>query len=130
VQDSLGNWYQAARTLYQWDNGLVVKDWRYVVRICNIDVSNMVGQSSAADLIVLMSRALDRIPNLRAGRPVFYMNRTVYSMLRVQALNKSANAVTIEKGLNQFGDATTWASFQGVPMRKVDQILNTEARVV
>jgi hypothetical protein len=44
VQDANGNYYQALRSLYQWDNGLVVKDWRYVVRICNIDVSNL-GQS-------------------------------------------------------------------------------------
>ncbi len=130
ITDANGGRFQAYRSRFQWKNGLAVKDWRYVVRIANIDVSNLVGQSSAADLIAFMSRALDRIPNLRAGRAVFYMNRTVYSMMRIQALNKSANAVTIESGLNQFGDATTWASFQGVPLRKVDQILNTEARVV
>jgi hypothetical protein len=130
VIDANGGRFQAYRSHFQWKNGLAVKDWRYVVRICNIDVSNLVSDSSAADLVKLMSRALDRVPNLRAGRAVFYANRTVYSMLRIQALNKSSNAVTIESGLNQFGDATTWASFQGVPLRKVDQILNTEARVV
>jgi hypothetical protein len=107
-----------------------VKDWRYVVRICNIDVSNLVGESSAADLIKLMSRALDRIPNLGFGRPVFYMNRTVYSMLRIQALNKSQNVLGVEKGLNQFGTAAAWLSFEGVPLRTVDALLNTEARVV
>lgn len=121
---------QALATQYQWKNGLVVKDWRYVVRICNIDVSNLVGESSAADLIKLMSRALDRIPNLNFGKPVFYMNRTVYSMLRIQALNKSQNVLAIEKGLNQFGTAAAWMSFEGVPLRKVDALLNTEARVV
>lgn len=130
VTDADGNFFQAARTLYQWDNGLVVKDWRYAVRICNIDASNLVAESSAADLIKLMSRALDRIPVLNKGRAAFYMNRTVYSMLRIQALNKSANAVTIETGLNQFGTASRWAAFQGVPLRKVDRLLNTEARVV
>ena len=29
--------FQALRTHYQWKNGLAVKDWRYVVRICNIN---------------------------------------------------------------------------------------------
>lgn len=130
VQDANGGWYQAMRSLYQWKNGLVVKDWRYVIRICNINTANLVAESSAADIIKLMSRALDRIPNMGMGRAAFYMNRTVYSMLRIQALNKSANAVTIEKGLNQFGTPTSWASFEGVPLRKVDQLLNTEARVV
>lgn len=130
VYDSNQNPYQAFQTHYQWKNGLVVKDWRYVVRICNINTANLVAESGAADLVKLMSRALDRIPNMTMGRASFYMNRTVYSMLRVQALNKSQNAIAIESGLNQFGKASSWASFQGVPLRRVDQILNTEARVV
>ena len=130
VWDSSGARYQAYRTHYQWKNGLVVKDWRYVVRICNINTANLVAQSSAADLISLMSRSLDRIPNFGMGRPVFYMNRTVYSMLRIQALNKSNYALSVEKGLSQFGTAMSWLTFNGVPLRRVDQLLNTEARVV
>lgn len=130
VPDANGNFYQALRTLYQWKNGLVVKDWRYVVRIANINVANLVAESAAADLVKLMSRALDRIPNLNMGRPAFYMNRTVYSMLRVQALNKSQNAISIRDAMDQFGTAAKWTDFLGVPLRKVDQLLNTEARVV
>lgn len=129
VPDASNNFYQALRTLYQWKNGLVVKDWRYVVRICNINTANLVAESAAADLVKLMSRALDRIPNLAMGRAAFYMNRTVYSMLRVQALNKSQNAINIRDAMTQFGQAAKWADFMGVPLRKVDQILNTEARV-
>lgn len=130
VWDSNGGRYQAYRTHYQWKNGLVVKDWRYVVRICNINTANLVANTSAADLIALMSRALDRIPNFGMGKPVFYMNRTVYSILRLQALNKSNYALSVEKGLSQFGTAMNWLSFNGVPLRRVDQLLNTEARVV
>jgi hypothetical protein len=130
VYDGANNPYQALQTHYQWKNGLVVKDWRYVVRICNINTANLVAQSSAADLVILLSRALDRIPNWAMGKAAFYMNRTVYSMLRVQALNKSQAVLTVEKGLNQFGTAMSWLSFQGVPLRRVDQLLNTEARVV
>ncbi|CAB5162068.1 major capsid protein, partial [uncultured Caudovirales phage] len=98
VWDSNGGRYQAYRTHYQWKNGLVVKDWRYVVRIANIDTT-ITSNNLAADLIALMSRALDRIPNFGMGRPVFYMNRTVYSILRLQALNKSNYALSVEKGL-------------------------------
>lgn len=130
VYDSNNNPYQAYQTHYQWKNGLVVKDWRYVVRICNINTSNLVANTSAADLVALMSRALDRIPNFGMGRFAFYMNRTVYSILRLQALQKSNYALSIEKGLNQFGTPQSWMSFEGVPLRRVDQILNTEARVV
>jgi len=130
VYDSSNNPYQAYQTHYQWKNGLVVKDWRYVVRIANIDTTNLVAESSAADLVKLMSRALDRIPNFGMGRAAFYMNRTVYSMLRIQALNKSQNAIDVAQGLNQFGTPQSWTQFEGVPLRRVDQILNTESRVV
>jgi hypothetical protein len=130
VTDASGNYYQALRSLYQWKNGLCVKDWRYIVRICNINTANLIAESSAADVVKLMSRALDRIPSLGMGRAAFYMNRTVYSMLRIQALNKSVNAVKIEEALNQFGSPARMATFEGVPLRRCDQLLNTEARVV
>jgi len=130
VYDSSNNPYQAYQTHYQWKNGVVVKDWRYVVRIANINVTNLVAESSAADLVKLMSRALDRIPNFSMGRAALYMNRTVYSMLRIQALNKSQNAIDVVQGLNQFGTPQSWTQFEGIPLRRVDQILNTEARVV
>lgn len=130
VYDSNNNPYQAYQTHYQWKNGLVVKDWRYIVRICNINTANLVANTAAADLIALMSRAMDRIPNFGMGRASFYMNRTVYSILRLQALQKSNYALSVEKGLNQFGTPTSWLSFEGVPLRRVDQLLNTEARVV
>jgi hypothetical protein len=136
VPDANGNMFQALRALYQWENGLVVKDWRYVVRIANINVADLVGQSAtqaaaaATQIINLMVRAQDRIPNLSMGRAVYYANRTVYSMLRVAALNKSSNVVTIEAATNQFGNAYKMTSFLGIPLRKVDQLLNTESRVV
>lgn len=136
VPDANGNFFQALRALYQWKNGVAVKDWRYVVRIANINVSDLTGQSgtqaaSAATAIInLMSRALDRVPNLGMGKPTFYMNRTIFSMLRVAALNKSNAALAIEQAMTQFGTPAKWTTFLGVPLRKVDQLLNTESRVV
>lgn len=136
VPDASGNYYQALRTLYQWKNGLVVKDWRYVVRICNVNVTDLTttattqASTAATEIIKLMSRAIDRIPNMSMGRPAFYMNRTVLSMLRIMALNKSTNALSIDDALNQFGGTQKQTNFLGIPLRKVDQLLNTEARVV
>ena len=132
VQDANGNWYRAYKSLYQWDNGLVVKDWRYIVRICNIDVSDLVAGiiPPAASLVELMAKATDRIPALGMCRPAFYMNRTVHSALRIQAMNKTSSVLAIESGLNQFGNSYSWTSFDGIPLRKSDAILNTEALVV
>ncbi|WKJ88763.1 hypothetical protein QZJ86_12095 [Methylomonas montana] len=135
VYDDNQNRYQAFQTHYQWKNGLCVKDWRYVVRIANIETNPAtaggLGSSSGTqpDILALMSRALDRIPNLGAGKPCFYMNRTLYSYLRLQALSKSNYALAIEKALSQFGTPQSWTTFMGVPLRKVDAITNTESTV-
>lgn len=129
VSDASGNTYRALVDRYQWKCGLALKDWRYVVRIANIDVPNLVAESSAADLIKLMSRAIDRIPSPNGVKLAFYCNRTVYSMLKIQALNKSANALSVQDALNQFGMATKELTFLGIPIRKCDQILNTEATI-
>jgi len=130
VADANGNFYQAVRSLYQWDNGLVVKDWRYAVRIANIDTTNLVAESSAADLIKVMVKAVARIPSFNNIRPVFYANRTIYEMLMIQALNKSTNALSVQDALSQFGTTTKTLHFMGFPIRMCDQLLNTEARVV
>jgi hypothetical protein len=135
VYNSDGTRMQALATRYQWKNGLVVKDWRYVVRIPNIDVSELIGQSgtqaatAATALIKLMARSLYRIPNMSMGRAAFYMNRTVHSGLALAAMDKSQYVLKIEQGLTQFGQPDSWLSFLGVPLRRVDSLLNTEAVV-
>ena len=136
VYNSDGTRLQAFATRYQWKNGLVVKDWRYVVRICNIDISDLMGvtgtQATTAStaLVKLMARATYRIPNMAMGRAAFYMNRTIHSGLSIAALDKSQNVLEIQKGLTQFGSANSYLTFLGVPLRKVDTLINTEARVV
>jgi len=133
VYNSDGTRLQAYATRYQWKNGLVVKDWRYVVRISNIDVSDLMGQTgsqapgASTALIKLMARALYRIPNMSMGRACFYMNRTVHSGLAIAALDKSQYVLKVNEGLSQFGMPYSWLSFLGVPLRRVDAILNTES---
>jgi hypothetical protein len=129
------NRLQAYATRYQWKNGLVVKDWRYVVRIANIDISDLFAQTSsqaagaATALPKMMARAMYRIPNLSMGRAAFYMNRTVHSGLSVAALDKSSAVLKINDGLSQFGTANSYLSFLGVPLRRVDSLINAEARI-
>lgn len=117
---------EAYRTHYRWDAGLTVRDWRYVVRIPNIDKSLLtVDVSTGANLSDLMFRALEIIPNLGAGRPAFYMSRTMRSFLRRQTADKVKNAtLTIE----QVGGVPLM-SFHGVPVRRVDALAADEAVV-
>jgi hypothetical protein len=109
---------------WQWKCGLVVKDWRYVVRTANIDISNLVAESSAADLVKSMVKMIHRVPAMGMGRPVFYCPRSVREMLDIQALNKTSSQLTLETF-----DGKRVTAFQGIPIRTVDQMLETEAVV-
>ena len=115
---------EAYRTHYRWDCGLTVKDWRYVVRIANIDVSDMATATNAKALVTYMIQAVERIPSLGMGRPVFYMNRGLRESLRLGILEKVSNQLTWETVSGK-----RVAMFDGIPLRRVDQILNTESLV-
>ncbi len=119
--------FRALMDLWNWDNGIALSDWRYLVRIANIDVSNLKAQSGAADLIELMIKATHLIPYLSNCRPVFYMNRACITMMDVQRRGDviAGGGLRFE---NVDGVATT--TFRGIPVRKVDALLQNEARVV
>lgn len=125
--DAAGGKYQGYRTHYKWDAGLTLRDWRYVVRIANIDVSDLTKNASAgADLIDLLTQALELVPNLGLGRPVFYMPRKIRSFLRRQIANKvAASTLTMEEVAGK-----KVLTIDGVPARRTDALLLTEARVV
>lgn len=118
--------YQGYRTHYKWDIGLTLRDWRYVARIANIDISDLTkNASSGADLIDLMTQAIEVIPNLGMGRAVFYCSRKVRSFLRRQIANKVASStLTMDEVAGK-----KVISFDGIPVRRSDAILNTEATV-
>lgn len=125
LMDANNNKYQGYRTHYKWDCGLTVRDWRYVVRIANIDVTALTKNASAgADLIDLMTQAIELLPNQSIGRPVFYCNQKIRSFLRRQIMNKAIYQITQEQVA---GKHVTM--FDGIPVRRVDQILNTETQV-
>ena len=124
--DSSQNRFRAYMDQYQWKCGIAVHDWRYVVRIANIDVTALTKNASAgADLIDTMTQALEKIHSLSGVQPAFYMNRTLRSFLRRQNVNKVAAGTLMYdevagKPALMFGE---------VPVRRVDALLNTEARV-
>jgi hypothetical protein len=120
------------RDQWKWDVGIALRDWRYVVRIANIDVSDLIADTAGTSikLIEFLTRAMNRLPNRGVGQCAFYANRTVQSMLMLQALNKSTNALSVQNSVSQFGYGISELRFLGVPIRTVDQILETEATVV
>ena len=122
-----GSRMRAFQERWQWKAGLAVKDWRYAVRIANIDISNLVAKSSGADLVEEMIKAIHRIPTMTLGRPAFYMNRTVFQMLDIQRRDD----VIAGGGLvYAVVDGIMRPTFRGIPIAKVDSLIETEARVV
>lgn len=134
--DSDNNRFRAYADRWQWKCGVALRDWRFAVRIPNIDVSDLLALSgtqattAATFLPKLMSRAIDRIPSLGMGRLAFYANRTVMSNLRVAAMEKSNSVLSIEQGLNQLGQNIQGGlKFMGVPVRICDSLLENESVV-
>lgn len=125
--DGNGGRMEAYRTHYRWDMGLTVRDWRYVVRIANIDKSLLSKDATTgADLLSLFADALERLPNTGNVRPVFYVNRTVRAWVRKQAINATkSSTLTIEKVMDR-----SFPAWDGIPIKRVDRLAADEARVV
>lgn len=121
-----GNRMRAYQDHWQWKAGIAVKDWRYAVRIANIDISNLVSKSTAADLFDLMIKAIHRIPNLSMGKPVFYMNRSCFQMLDIQGRDDLISGGGLKA---DEVEGKIKYSFRGIPVRKVDALVETEAVV-
>lgn len=123
--DGNGGRMEAYRSHYRWDCGLTVRDWRYIVRIQYDQEDLTKDAKTGPDLVDLMSDALERVPSLTMGRPVFYANRKALSFLRRQIANKVTNStLTMETAA---GKKVT--HFDGIPVRRVDQLTNSEAAV-
>ncbi|MGB1650807.1 MAG: major capsid protein [Acidimicrobiales bacterium] len=117
---------QAYRTHYRWDVGLSVRDWRYAVRIANIDRSLLTADiSTGADLNDLMHQAWTELPNTSAGRCAWYMDKQVMSFLRRQTSNAVQNSTL---SVDMVG-GTMQTSWGGIPIRRCDALRTNEATV-
>jgi len=129
VQDAAGGNYEAYRTHYQMKPGLTLRDWRYVVRIANVDVSSLIADggtvSAGANLITDMIKAIHKLPTKGRGMRVFYANETIETYLDLQTL-KQSNMNVSYKTLPHGEEVMT---FRGIMVKRCDALLNTEATV-
>ncbi|HID5192979.1 TPA: major capsid protein [Klebsiella variicola] len=125
--DDDGNRFRALMDLYTWDLGIALHDWRYVVRIANIDVTALRTNANAgANLIKLLAIAEERIQSLVGVSPAYYMNRTLRAMLRLQLVDAVKNStLTME-----MAGGRRVMFFGEVPVRRVDQLKIGEDQVV
>jgi len=134
LYDAAGGKYEGFSTHFQWKCGLCVRDYRYIVRIANIDITALktAGDTTdtSANLFKLMCIAIDMIPTEVSSKLVFYANKDVMSMFRVKLMSKSnmfltVSDVTTSAGIPRLGTL----NFMGIPIRRVDKIVNTETRI-
>ena len=111
------------RSQLKWDCGIVVADWRFAARVCNIDVSNLTKDAaSGADLIDLVVDATERLPSLENAH--IFCNRTVRSFLRRQMINHKNVNLTWD----MVGQKRVMAIAE-LPVHRWDSLTNTEAAV-
>ena len=125
--DGAGGRMEAYRSHYRMDAGMTIRDWRYFIRIANIDRSSLTTDASTgANLSNLMFEAMERVPTMGMGRAAFYMDRTIRTKLQQQtaALIKQSS-LTVE----QVGGVPV-SMFHGVPIRRCDALRGDEALVV
>jgi len=129
LTDGSGDAYYGMEEIFTWNVGLAVKDWRYVSRICNIDVSLMAAGSVA--LYDFMRQAYYRLQNRRVagGNMAIYCNRDVLEALDALAANAGASDsfIRLKPGTDIQGKEIL--TYRGIPIRESDAILNNEALV-
>jgi len=133
VADADGKRFMAYREEFRWHFGLTVRNWQYVARVCNIDVSDLKVDAAdgGADIVELMTEMYYRHKGRRVakGKTFIYMNTTLVKYLDYQCRNTTGKNLFLtfaESGVH----AKEQLHFRGIAIRECDAILNTEARVV
>ena len=125
LQDNDGGRFQGYRSHYQWKLGLSVRDWRYIVRVANIDLSALDDATAQKNLYRDMIKAMHAVPSAGTNRGTFYCGAAVSAMLDLAAVDK-ANASLGMKEV--FGEEVL--AFRRRPIRECDAILETETEIV
>jgi len=125
VTDTDGNMFTAYVTKYQWKLGLHLKDYRYVIRLCNIDTNLLKADASTgADLLDKMVDGYYARPTVDLGnmaKTFIYCNKTVAKFLHKQAQNKSNVNLSIDNPAGQ-----PVVRFLDAPIHVCDNITSTE----
>lgn len=139
VLDGSSNPYYVQEEKFSWHIGMAVKDWRYVTRVANIDVSDM--RAGSVDLYKYLRKAyykhqgrrtgvqsLSNASNTAMGRTAIYCNSDVLEALDALSTNggSSDNYVRLTPREIQGKEVLT---YRGIPIRETDAILNTEAQI-
>lgn len=130
VLDSNSNAYYVMEELFRWHIGLTVRDWRYVVRIANIDTSLLAAGS--VDIYKYMRKAFWRLRSHRisGGKLAIYCNSDVLEALDADTTPTTSTSASFVRLKPTEVDGKEVMAYRGIPVRQVDALVNTEARVI
>ena len=124
LQDNDGGKFQGYRSHYQWKMGLVIRDWRAVARVANIDLNDIDTAAIQSNLYRAMIKAMYAVPAQFRHRGVWYCSTAVTAMLDLAAVEKTNAQLGFA---NIFGQEIL--AFRKRPIRECDAILENEAQV-
>lgn len=132
VTDTNGDAYYVKEETFTWHMGMAVKDWRYVSRIANVDVSDMLAGS--VDLYNFMRQAFYKLQSRRmdakTSRIAIYVNRDVMQALDGLATGNGTGSNDALRLIPRELEGREVLTYRGIPIRETDALLNTEARVL
>lgn len=127
--NSDGSLYDVHREKFTWDLGMSVRDWRYVARIANIDVS--LALAGSVELFTFMRKAYYKLQQRRVtgGRAAIYCNTNMLEVLDALSSNAgdSDSFIRLKPGKDIQGQEVDF--YRKIPVRECDALLSTEARV-
>jgi hypothetical protein len=131
IEDGIttGAKYMAFIDQYKAKAGLAVRDWRYAVRICNIDISDLATTGDTSDtssnLMKYMVKATNLVQDLTSGKAAWYCNKDVKTALELKMLNKGNAWIT----MSDLENGRPVTKFLGIPVRRCDALVNNETLV-
>lgn len=120
LTDANGKKYEGYRDHFEVRVGMAVRDDRCIARLADIETS---GSTNTFDEDLLIE-LLNAMPNDGAGS-VIYVNRTIKTQMEIRLKDKANVNFTTDNGLG----GVPVLSFKGIPVKKVDAILNTESAI-
>jgi hypothetical protein len=125
VNADTGGVYYVAVDTFLWNQGICVRDWRAVVRVCNIDTTKLTltkGETGFIDLHRLTIIAKNKMPVKMRARARWYCNTDVMTGLELQ----STDAGNVQLRYGELFASKDVPYLHGMPVRQEDAIMSSE----
>lgn len=134
LYDEEGQPFEGLMVHFQWYLGLAVRDWRRVVRIANVDTSDLdnlvrdgisLQDTKDSRLLRSMTYAKSLLPSINSGKTVIYMCREPHTYVEILAGDRHNTSISYETPVG----GGPIMSFKGIPIHRCDVLRLGEDQV-